>query len=225
MKAIYTADDLLMISGMQHYFFCKRQWALIHQEQMWSENVFTVKGEILHEKVDDPFLVETRKNYFISRSMPLVSYEMGFYGVSDAVEFHKDSSGCKVHSREGLYKIIPIEYKVGKPKEDHRDMVQLCVQAICLEEMFKTHIEEAYLYYGKTRRRTAVEINETLRKEVWDLAEEMHESFDGDLKIQGIYSDKCDNCSLYDACIPKIKGGYKSVENYIRITLDRTGEE
>jgi len=216
---LYTDDELLMISAIQHFYYCKRQWALIHMEQQWVENVHTVKGQILHEKVDDPFIFESRKDYFISRSMPLISYHLGFYGVADAVEFRLSKSGCYIPSKDNFYEIIPVEYKVGKPKEDNRDAIQLCVQAMCLEEMFQTTIEIGYLYYGKTRHRQLVQLNKLLRQEVYELSKEMHETLENDKTILAQYSTKCSNCSLYNICLPKIKKSYKSVKRYINIKL------
>lgn len=216
---MYTNDEILMISGIQHFYFCKRQWALIHMEQQWAENVHTAKGQILHEKVDDPFIFESRNDYFISRSLPLISYNLGFYGIADAVEFRLDNSGCFIPSKNNFYKVIPVEYKVGKPKEDNRDAIQLCVQAMCLEEMFQTSIRTGYLYYGKTRHRHLIEIDELLRQEVRQLSKEMHEILEKDRKILPIYSAKCVNCSLYNVCVPKTKKAYKSVKRYIDIKL------
>lgn len=216
---MYTDDELLMISGIQHFYFCKRQWALIHMEQQWAENIYTVKGEIFHEKVDDPFIFESRNDYFISRSLPLISYSLGFYGIADAVEFRLNDSGCFISSKNNFYEVIPVEYKVGKPKEDNRDAIQLCIQAMCLEEMFQTSIRTGYLYYGKTRHRRLIEINESLRHEVCDISKKMHEIIEKDIKILPIYSTKCANCSLYNICVPKTKKSYKSVKRYIDTKL------
>jgi CRISPR-associated exonuclease Cas4 len=216
---MYSEDELLMISGIQHFCFCKKQWSLIHSEQQWKDNFYTVKGEIMHEKVDDPFIIESRKDYFISRSVPLVSYSLGFYGISDAVEFKLSDKGYFVEGKNNFYKVYPIEYKSGKPKKDNSDAVQLCVQAMCLEEMLNINIEEAYLYYGKTRHREKILLNENLRKEVVGLASEMHTIIEENIAVVEEYTKKCDNCSLYNICIPKAKTVYKSVNNYIKSVL------
>lgn len=222
---MYEEDELLLISGIQHFYFCKRQWALIHVEQQWEENLHTIKGQILHEKVDDPLILESRGDYLVSRSMPLVSKLIGFYGISDAVEFRQDTKGCSIRHKDGLYKVVPVEYKVGKPKEDFRDAVQLCVQAICLEEMFDTRIEEGFLFYGKTRRREKIIFDENLRKEVTLLSQEMHLIFANDIKLAPIYSEKCDRCSLYSICLPKATEKFNSVSKYLYKKIKEVGED
>lgn len=221
---MYTDEDILMISGIQHFYYCKRQWSLIHVENQWEDNLHTVKGEILHERVDDPFVLETRGNYSISRSIPLVSYRLGFYGYSDAVEFRKDENGSFVESLNGLFKLTPIEYKVGKPKLDQCDSVQLCVQAICLEEMFKTSISIGYIYYGKTRHRQEVLIDSKLRATVENIAQEMHGAMENGTTFKQEYSQKCDRCSLYNICLPKLVSKYSSVANYISLSINASGD-
>jgi CRISPR-associated exonuclease Cas4 len=134
--ANYSDDDLLALSGIQHIAFCPRQFALIHIEQQWQENLFTFSGRELHERADDPFFVEARGVSLISRSVPLLSRRLGLYGIADVVEFHKDDcKGISFAGREGLWKPYPVEYKRGQPKKDDFDIVQLCAQAMCLEEM------------------------------------------------------------------------------------------
>ena len=221
---MYSDDELLLISGIQHFYYCRRQWSLIHIEQQWDDNLYTRKGEIMHEKVDNPFILESRGNMFVSRSVPLVSYELGFYGVSDAVEFVEDVNGIFLPFRDGCYRIVPIEYKVGKPKNDNCDIVQLCIQAICLESMLGGRIEEGYLYYGKTRHRQKVDFTDELRKEVFDISRQMHEILFNDCKVAAKYSDKCIHCSLYNICVPKIKSKYKSVSKYIEQCFKEDGE-
>ena len=215
---------MLMISGLQHYYYCHRQWMLIHIEQQWADNYFTKKGEILHERVDDPFIQEARGDKFISRSMPLVSYELGFYGLSDAVEFVKDMVGCLIPGHSGLFRPIPVEYKAGKPKEDDCDAVQLCAQGMCLEEMLSIHIPEGFLYYGKTRHRLRVAFSDRLRGEVVRICRELHDLARNDVKIPPEYSEKCDRCSLEEICVPKAKVKYKSVRCFIDHMLAEEGD-
>lgn len=212
---MYNEDELLMISGIQHFYYCKRQWGLIHNEQAWVDNIYTKKGEILHEKVNDPFIIETRGDKHLSRSMPLVSYKYGFYGISDAVEFIKDPCGMYIPSLSGTYNVYPIEYKAGKPKENLCDKVQVCVQAFCLEEMFKTKVERGYIYYGRTRHREPIDIDDNLRYQTEEIVKELHEAFELDIKFTPEYGPKCDHCSLFIICSPKMLGGYKSVKDYI----------
>ncbi|NMC60760.1 MAG: Dna2/Cas4 domain-containing protein, partial [Candidatus Methanofastidiosa archaeon] len=137
---MYIDDDLLMLSGIQHIAFCERQWALIYIEQQWSENLLTIEGHYLHEKVDDPFFSETRKDIVYLRSLPVVSYRLGLYGKADLVELCKvtgeSENAIEFPGRVGKWKITPVEYKRGKPKTDTCDEVQLCAQALCFEEMY-----------------------------------------------------------------------------------------
>ena len=219
---MYTDEDLLMISGIQHYFYCKRQWAMIHIENQWEENLHTTKGEIMHERVDDPFVLESRGDLFISRSVPLVSYELGFYGYSDAIEYVLDETGVYIESKKNKYRIIPVEYKVGKPKQDECDAVQLCLQSICLEEMFNTSISEGYLFYGKTRHRQKVTMNQSIRDLVKEVAFEMHNLLEKGKTPNAVYSTKCDRCSLYNICVPKLSVNYRDVEKYIFNTIHNT---
>ena len=132
----YTEDDYLMISGIQHFKFCRRQWALIHIEQQWAENEHTAVGKLMHEKVHDPYLREKRKGVIIARALPISSRELGISGECDVVEFHKCEEGVTLYGHRGLYSIYPIEYKKGKSKPTDEDRLQLAAQVLCLEEMF-----------------------------------------------------------------------------------------
>lgn len=170
----YREDDYLMISGVQHFQFCRRQWALIHIEQQWAENVHTVVGQLMHRKAHDPDFSEKRKDVIIVRALPVSSKEMGVSGECDVVEFHKCEDGVKLHGHRGLYTVYPIEYKKGKPKALTEDILQLTAQVMCLEEMFSTTIPEAALFYGETRRREIVPITEELRTTVRGMFAEMH---------------------------------------------------
>lgn len=174
----YNEDDFLMLSGIQHYAFCPRQWALIHIEQQWDENYFTITGNIMHEKVHDASQIEKRKNVIITRGMSIFSRELGISGNCDVVEFHLDENGIPLSNYEGKYQPIPVEYKRGKPKEHDEDALQLCAQAICLEEMLVCDIPKGYLFYGETRRRMEVLFDNVLRENVRISFKKMHEFFD-----------------------------------------------
>lgn len=156
----YTEDDYLMISGIQHFKFCRRQWALIHVEQQWAENVHTAVGKLMHQKVHDPYLTEKRKDTILVRALPVSSRIMGVSGECDLVEFHKCEDGIRLHGHRGMYSVYPVEYKKGKEKSTDADRLQLVAQVLCLEEMFSATIPEAALFYGETRRREVVEITE-----------------------------------------------------------------
>lgn len=206
-----------MISGIQHFIFCSRQWALIHIEQIWEDNIRTFNGHKFHKKVDDPYIFEKRGEIIISRSLPLISHKLSVKGISDCVEFHmrNDNLGAKLVDRNGSYDVIPIEYKVGDIKKDDSDISQLCIQAICLEEMFDTTIEKGYLYYGKLRRRVEVNFTNELRENIKELVEKMRYYFDNGVTPKARYKKQCINCSLYDICLPKLNCSYSKVKNYI----------
>lgn len=219
----YTEDNYLMLSGIQHFKFCKRQWALIHIEQQWEENVHTVVGELMHKKAHDPYLVEKRKDLLIARSLPIVSREMGVSGECDVVEFHRCEDGVKLHGHRGTFSVYPIEYKKGKPKLTEEDRLQLVAQALCLEEMFSTNIQEGALFYGETRRREVLEITEDLRQEVREMFREMHQYFDRKYTPKVKYSKACNACSLKEICLPKL-GKSGSVKTYIEQMLKEDEE-
>lgn len=149
----YCEDEYLMISGLQHFVFCRRQWALIHIEQQWAENYRTADGNAMHKNVHDENLNEKRKNRIITRAISVSSAELGLSGECDVVEFTSCKGGIRIFGREGEYKVTPIEYKRGAPKENESDIMQLCAQAMCLEEMLCCEIDKGYIYYGESKRR------------------------------------------------------------------------
>ena len=210
----YAEDEYLMISGIQHFKFCRRQWALIHIEQQWEENVHTVMGELMHKRVHDPYITEKRKEVLVVRALPISSRALGISGECDVVEFHKCEDGIKLHGHRGLYSIYPIEYKKGKPKLTQEDKLQLAAQAMCLEEMFSAEILEGAIFYGETRRRENVEIEETLRDEVRKMFQEMHQYYERKYTPKVKYSKSCNACSLKEICLPKL-GKNISVKEYM----------
>ena len=212
----YADDELLLLSGIQHFRFCKRQWALIHVEQQWNDNLQTQEGHFVHEKVDDPFFNECRGDTILSRAFPLVSYSLGLTGIADIIEYSRSATGISLPGHEGLWTMKPVEYKRGKPKIDERDEVQLCAQAMCLEEMFGVRIETADFYYNEIRRRVPLKITDELRSLVSSLAEEMHEIFCKGITPSAEKSIHCSQCSLVDVCIPKLTKKKVSVNNYVR---------
>jgi CRISPR-associated exonuclease Cas4 len=215
MKSEYTPDELLPLSGIQHFLFCRRQWALIHIEQQWKENALTAEGRIMHQRVDDPFFTETRKGVITARSVPIASYRLGLVGVCDVVEFTSSPDGVRLPGHAGLYLPAPIEYKRGKEKHDQSDESQLCAQAICLEEMLSVAIPFGYLYYGETRHRVAVELNVELRKLVQDMSDEMHAYFKRGYTPRVKTSKACRSCSLADVCLPKLQAKVIAASKYI----------
>lgn len=214
----YKEDDFLMISGIQHFKFCRRQWALIHIEQQWAENVHTVLGELMHKKAHDPYVLEKRKDILVTRALPVHSKRMGVSGECDVVEFHKAEDGVKLHGHRGCYQIYPIEYKKGKPKATEEDILQLTAQMMCLEEMFFTEISEGAIFYGETRKREPVVATRERKEEVERLFQEMHQYYNQKYTPRVKGSKRCSACSLQDICIPKL-GKAVSVKSYLSKAL------
>jgi len=221
MKSEYTQDELLPLSGIQHFIFCRRQWALIHVERQWQENALTAEGRLLHKRADDPFFTETRKGVITARAVPIASYRLGLAGVCDVVEFTQSPEGVQLPGRSGLYAPAPVEYKRGHEKRDPCDEAQLCAQAICLEEMLSTTIPRGYLFYGETRHRTAVELTSELRELVRSMSEEMHAHFQRGYTPRVKPSKACRACSLADICLPELQGNQMSASKYIQQEIEK----
>jgi len=205
----YTEDDLLPLSGLQHLLFCERQCALIHIEQVWAENLLTAEGRIMHERVHKEGR-ESRGDVRIEYAMPLRSLRLGLIAKADVVEFHRNTE-CP----DNIWQPFPVEYKRGKPKKDNYDKVQLCGQAMCLEEMLGVEIPAGALFYGKTRRRQDVDFDIVLRRETEDAAKRFHELVDSGHTPKPVYKKKCGNCSMYDLCMPKIVEKARSINSYL----------
>lgn len=170
-------DNYLMLSGIQHFQFCKRQWALIHIEQQWEENVRTVEGQYLHQKADQPFLREKRGNKLIVRGMPIKSEELKITGVCDVVEFIKNDNGVEINNADGKYIAYPIEYKRGKPKKNDSDILQLTAQAMCLEEMLLCEINIGYMFYNEIKHRVEVTLTTEYKNKVKLIVTEMYDYY------------------------------------------------
>lgn len=211
---MYAEDDYLMLSGIQHFAFCRRQWGMIHIEQQWAENYRTTAGELMHKKAHDEGSFEKRGNLLIVRGLHISSHELGVSGQCDVVEFHQNENGVELFGYDGKWKPIPIEYKRGKPKENNADQLQLCAQAICLEEMFQMIILDGYLYYGENRRRSHVDFTDELRDTVKKMTKEMHDLFQRGHTPNVRPSKQCKACSLENLCIPKLQKAVK-VREYI----------
>ena len=215
----YSEDDYLMISGIQHFRFCRRQWALIHIEQQWAENVHTVVGELMHKRVHDPYMSEKRKDVFVARALPVSSREMGVSGECDVVEFQKTEDGVSIFGHRGQYRIYPIEYKKGSPKTTEEDILQLAAQVMCLEEMFSASVTEGAIFYGETRKRERIEITDELRGKVRDMFCEMHQYYQRHYTPKVRWSKRCNGCSLKEICLPKL-GNSMSVKEYVHQVLE-----
>ena len=210
----YNESDYLMISGIQHFSFCKRQWALIHVEGMWNENAHTADGEIFHERAHESGFVEKRKDKLTVRCLKVFSRTLGVSGESDVVEFLKDESGITLSQYDGKWIAVPVEYKVGSSKSTDADRLQLCLQAICLEEMLGCCVQHGYLFYGKTRQREKVLISDEMREAVIKMTEEMHEYMHRGYTPKVKTGKHCNACSLRDICLPKLCRE-KKVSDYV----------
>ena len=201
---IYKEEDFLQLSGLQHFRFCRRQWALIHIENQWQENYFTVDGSLMHGNAHDGERRESRGDLLIFRGIPVFSRTLGVSGQCDVVEFHKDAAGVPLRDRDGLWQPFPVEYKRGKPKAHSADELQLCAQAMCLEEMLCCEIPRGALFYGEPRRRSPVDFTPDLRQEVRDCLAEMHRLYSRGYTPRVKAGSFCRACSLKDICLPSL---------------------
>ena len=215
----YSDDELLQLSGLQHFAFCRRQWALIHIENQWRGNLRTVEGDLFHRRAHDEAQRERRCDTLILRGLPVVSRTLGISGQCDVVEFHADPAGVPLHGEEGLWQPFPVEYKRGAPKAHEADALQLCAQAMCLEEMLCCSIPEGALFYGETRRRTSVPFTRELRQQVRTLLEEMHQLFRRGYTPKVKPSKSCNACSLKEVCLPVLMRK-RSVADYLRGAME-----
>lgn len=195
----FSESDLLPISALQHVVFCERQFALIHIEGVWNENVHTARGRVFHERAHEGG-TEVRGTLVRSFGVPVRSLALGVTGITDAVEFHYEDE-----TLSRLVEIVPVEYKVGTKKKGLWDVVQVAAQAMSLEEMTGVAVSEAHLFYGRTRRRTRIEIDSGIRNRVRRAAERVHEMMAHNETPMPEYSpEKCDACSLIDICRPRL---------------------
>jgi CRISPR-associated exonuclease Cas4 len=242
---VYSEDELLPISALQHLAFCERQWALIHLEGAWEENRLTAEGRVLHDRAHQA-QTESRGDIRIARGLRLHSLRLGLTGVADVVEFHRPdafadagrsvlsesdrrpgveraasqnidvpSAGVRLPGARGLWAPFPVEYKRGRPKLGPHDEIQLCAQALCLEEMLGVSIPRAALFYGKPMRRTEVSLDGALREQTERLALRLHELARLAVTPPPIYGKKCESCSLLSLCMPKRLSKMPSVGTYI----------
>ncbi|MBI2094701.1 MAG: CRISPR-associated protein Cas4 [Candidatus Omnitrophica bacterium] len=204
----FSEDELLYLSALQHLVFCERQCALIHLEGQWNENYLTALGRVMHEKKVDQPAQESRGDLKIEYGMPLRSLRLGLSGKADAVEFHRQP--------DGSWLPFPVEHKLGKPKIDDSDRIQLCAQAICFEEMLSVQVPRGALFYGRPRRREEVAFDEALRQKTQETAGRLHALIKAGITPIAVYEKKCDACSLVDLCLPKLANRSKSVHSYLR---------
>jgi CRISPR-associated exonuclease Cas4 len=191
-------DDLLPISALQHLVFCPRQCALIHLEQQWMDNRLTAERELLHARVQSGE-VTTRGALRVLRALPLVSHRLRLTGYADVVEIHRGEA-------EGE-KAFPVEYKRGTTKSHDADRVQLCAQALCIEEMLSLPVTEGALFYGSARRRESVLFDDVLKARTEALVGELRTLFESGTLPPPRYGPHCRSCSLIEACRPALYNG------------------
>ena len=216
--------EYLLLSGIQHFCFCPRQWALIHLEQQWAENLHTTEGHLEHARCHDETLSEKRGELLIARGMRVTSHRLRLTGNCDVVEFRLNPAGVPLQGREGLWSALPVEYKHGRAKETDADRQQLCAQAIALEEMLVCEIPYGALFYEETRRREMVELTPELRQAVQRTADEMNRYFSRGYTPRVRPRKHCGACSLKELCLPALYSREDAVA-YVREHITQAVEE
>ena len=201
---MFSDDALLQLSGLQHFAFCRRQWALIHIENQWQENWRTTDGQLFHQHAHDVGSRELRGDTLTIRALSILSRSLGVSGQCDVVEFRRDANGVPLSGEDGLWLPYPVEYKRGTDKTKAADALQLCGQALCLEEMLCCHIPEGALFYGETRRRSVVVFDDALRQMVRDMLAEMHQLYRRGYTPKVKPSKSCNACSMKELCLPAL---------------------
>ena len=215
----YKEEAFLQLSGLQHFQFCRRRWALIHIENQWADNYRTIDGAILHENAHDTDFRESRADRFITRGVSVFSRELGVSGQCDVLEYHRGKNGIPLPGKEGLWQPYPVEYKRGRPREDTADALQLCCQAMCLETMLCCDIPEGAVYYGEIRRRTSVTFTEELRGQVRAMLEAMHQMYQRGYTPKAKPTKSCNACSMKELCLPKLMKN-SSVSAYLKRAME-----
>jgi len=204
---MYNEEDLLPLSGLQHLAFCQRRWALVQLEQQWEENLFTAEGKLLHEKAHSAE-IESRPEVLVRRTLPLRSFRLGLSGQADIVEFlpcEAAEPGVPMPRRKGLWKPYPVEYKRTRDRHGSSAYrIQLCAQALCLEEMLQVPVPVGAVFDGKAKRREVVIFDEPLRHEVEQYAALMHEILLSGKTPRAVYTKKCESCSINPVCLPSV---------------------
>ena len=218
MNLVFDEDELLPLSGLQHLAFCERRWALVHVERLWAENQFTAEGELLHERVHSGEL-ESRPDVLLRRTVPLRSLQLGLSGQADVLEFHRvgdDAEGTRISGRSGRWRPVPIEYKRTRERSAGLAYhVQLCAQALCLEEMLEVAVPEGAIFDGRSKRRQTVSFTSELRDRTAALAARMHELFHQNVTPPPVTTAACERCSMVEICRPRVFAHRRDVAAYI----------
>ena len=218
---MYSEDEFLMLSGVQHFSFCCRQWALIHVEQKWVENVLTAEGRVEHHRVHDNKITDIRDGKLTIRGLKIHSVKLGVAGECDAVEFTPVNDGITLHGRDGQWSLAPVEYKHGSSKVSDCDRLQVVMQAMCLEEMFSCRIDKAFIFYFETRRREEVDVSIELRRNAEEMLKEMRSYMSRNYTPKVKPSKGCNNCSFKDVCLPELQQEKRqSVSEYINCYVE-----
>lgn len=215
----YKEEDFLQLSGLQHFRFCRRRWALIHIENLWAKNFRTVDGAVFHENAHNTAYQESRGDLLVTRGVSVFSQALGVSGQCDVLEYHRGNKGIPLAGKEGLWQPYPVEYKRGQPRADTGDALQLCGQAMCLETMLCCEIPEGALYYGETRRRQVVTFTPELRTQVTEMLTEMHELYRRGYTPKVKPTKSCNACSLKDLCLPRLLKS-RSVSAYLKSAME-----
>ncbi len=221
---VYNDDDFLPVSALQSFVFCRRQCALNHCEQIRAENRLTAEGRLLHQRVHEE-KSGIQEGRLIARGLRLASRRLGLSGIADVVEFHPvsdASEGVSLHGRSGYWRPFPVEYKRGRPKNHNADLLQLCAQAMCLEEMLGASIEAGAMFYGATRRRLDVRFDQALRQETETCLRDVRGMLSGGVTPPPEPGPKCKHCSLKGDCLPQLPA---SAAAYLRRMVRQTIRE
>jgi CRISPR-associated exonuclease Cas4 len=213
---MFTDDQLIPLSALQHFLFCNRRAALVHLEGLWSENEFTVEGRHLHERADDSKQSQTRKELRIERGLELRSYEWGLVGKADVVEFRKVDDVIPLE-------VTIVEYKRGKPRKklDRPFHTQVCAQALCLEEMLGYPVKQAFIYFGKARMRQEVPLAESLREQTIKVIAELRGVLQSLKTPKAKYEPrKCQKCSLFSLCVPQAMRPRATAQRYLQELIE-----
>lgn len=213
-------EDKIQISGIQHYLYCKRRWALLYIENIWQDNFLTLDGDRVHEKAHNQNIKESRKDKFIERGVYISSEKYNLSGQCDVIEYIKDNNGIQLKNKKGLWIIVPVEYKHGDGSSLDVDKYQLFAQILCLEEIFQCSIKYGCLYYKKTNKRISVDFNDFEREKIISIINEINLLLKENKTPKIKYSSKkCKNCSLLEKCNPKILDT-KSINKYLEEVIN-----
>ena len=216
-----NADDYLQMSGIQHFCFCRRQWALAYMEQQWAENLRTAEGHLLHARCHADSFHEKRGDLLTVRGLQVVSHRLRLSGTCDVVELHADPDGVSLQGYPGLWLPLPVEYKHGSPKVNDADRLQLCAQAMALEEMLVCDVPRGAIFYAETRRREWVDLTVELRQKAQRMADEMNDYFSRGYTPKVKPVKHCNACSLKELCLP-VLCRRADAAGYVQNHLDET---